>query len=114
MANLSCLCPSPTWSINIFKKLISYLVRPLVDVSDSETRKCRVHVSECVTRTVGRLDAVSLRISEINSYSIYRTYRLTGATVVQQLNLVLIFERYEMSTYVCEFDFWVLMIGLLD
>ena len=24
--------------------------RPMVDVSDSETRKCRVHVSECVTR----------------------------------------------------------------
>ena len=23
---------------------------PMVDVSDSETRKCRVHVSECVTR----------------------------------------------------------------
>ena len=63
----------------------------------------RVHVSECVTWKVGRLDAV--RIAEINSYSIYRTYRLTGATVVQQLNLVFIFERYEMSTYVCEFDF---------
>ena len=26
------------------------LIRPMVDVSDSETRKCRVHVSECVTR----------------------------------------------------------------
>ena len=36
------------------------------------------------------------------------------ATVVQQLNLVLIFERYEMSTYVCEIDFWVLLIGLLN
>ena len=24
--------------------------RPMVDVSDSETRKCRVHVSECVTK----------------------------------------------------------------
>ena len=34
-------------------------------------------------------------------------------TVVQQLNLVLVFERYEMSTYVCEFDYWVLLIGLL-
>ena len=44
----------------------------------------------------------------------YRTYRLTGATVVQQLNLVLIFERYEVSTYVCEFDLWVLLIGLLN
>ena len=33
---------------------------------------------------------------------------------VQQLNLVLIFERYEMSTYVCEFEFWVLLIGLLN
>ena len=66
-----------------------------------------------MTWEVGRLDAV--RISEINSYSIYyRAYRLTGATVVQQLNLVLIFERYEMSTYVCEFDFWVLLIGLLN
>ena len=32
---------------------------------------------------------------------------------VQQLNLVLIFERYEMSTYVCEFDYWVLLIVLL-
>ena len=47
-------------------------------------------------------------------YIVYRAYRLTGATVVQQLNLVLIFERYEMSTYVCEFDFWVLLIGLLN
>ena len=65
-----------------------------------------------MTWTVDRLDAVSLSISEINSYSIYRAYRLTGATVVQQLkfNLVLIFERYEMSTYVCEFDFWVYII----
>ena len=71
-----------------------------------------VHVSECVSSKVGRLDAV--RISEINSYSIYRAYQLTGATVVQQLNLVLIFEKYEMSTYVCEFDFWVLLIGLLN
>ena len=25
-------------------------IRPMVDVSDSETRKYRVHVSECVTR----------------------------------------------------------------
>ena len=58
------------------------------------------------------LDAV--RISEMNSYSIYRAYRLTGATMVQRLNLVLIYERYEMSTYVCEFDFWVLLIGLLN
>ena len=49
-----------------------------------------------MTRKVGRFDAV--RISEINSYSIYRAYQLTGATVVQQLNLVLIFEKYEMST----------------
>ena len=29
-----------------------------------------------------------------------RAYRLTGATMVQRLNLVLIFERYEMSTFV--------------
>ena len=28
--------------------------------------------------------------------------------------LVLIFERYEMSTNVCEIDFWVLLIGLLN
>ena len=66
-----------------------------------------------MTWKVDRLDAV--RISEINSYSIfYRAYRLTGATLVQQLNLVLIFERYEMSMYVCEFDLWVLLIGVLN
>ena len=47
-------------------------------------------------------------------YILNRAYGLTGATVVQQLNLVLIFERYEMSTYVCEFDLWVLLIGLLN
>ena len=48
-------------------------------------------------------------------FYIYRAYQLTRPTVVQQLNLlVLIFGRYEMSTYVCEFDFWVLLIGLLN
>ena len=26
---------------------------------------------------------------------------------MQQLNLVLVFERYEMSTYFSEFDYWV-------
>ena len=67
-----------------------------------------VHGSECVTKKVGRLDSV--RISEIHFYPIYR---LTGATVVQQLNLVLVFERYETSTYVCEFVYWILLIGLL-
>ena len=40
-----------------------------------------------------------------------QTYR---SNVVLQLNLVLIFERYEMSTYVCEIGFWVLLIGLLN
>ena len=29
---------------------VSIFLWPMVDVSDSETRKCRVHVSECVTR----------------------------------------------------------------
>ena len=27
--------------------------------------------------------------------------------------VVIIFERYEMSMYVCEYDYWVLLIGLL-
>ena len=57
---------------------------------------------------MGRLD--SIHISEINFYPMYR---LTGATVVQKLNLVLVFERYEMSMCVCEFDYWILLIGLL-
>ena len=33
---------------NMFYIRLKY--RPMVDVSDSETRKCGVHVSECVTR----------------------------------------------------------------
>ena len=57
---------------------------------------------------MGRLDSV--RTSEINFCPIYR---LIGATEVQQLNLVLVFERYEMGMYVCEFDYWVLLVGLL-
>ena len=28
---------------------------------------------------------------------------------MEQLNLVLVFERYEMSTYVCEFGYWVII-----
>ena len=31
----------------------------------------------------------------------------------EQLNLLLVFERYEMSRYVFEFDYWVLLIGLV-
>ena len=39
---LLCLCS--------FLSKLCIIYRPMVDVSDSETRKCRVHVSECVTR----------------------------------------------------------------
>ena len=40
-----------------------------------------------------------------------QTYRRNrGATIISSFN----FERYEMSTYVFEIDFWVLLIGLLN
>ena len=58
----------------------------MVDVSDSETKKyrvhvsecmtkkCRVHVSECVTKKAGSVDSV--RISEINFlfYTMYTDF----------------------------------------
>ena len=41
------------------------------------------------------------------------TYRCNRSATIKSRNLVLVFERYEMSTNVCEFDYWVLLIGLL-
>ena len=67
----------------------------MVDVSDSETRKYRAHVSECVTKKAGSVDSV--RISEIN-FLFYPIYRLSSVTVMQQLNLVSVFEKYEIIT----------------
>ena len=72
------------WMVSLHRKF-----GPMVDVSDSETRKARYnYVSECVTWKVGRLDAV--RISGINSYSIMKGLPTCqcnrGATIKSSFN----------------------------